>query len=288
MTGVSTSTVPRSPRHPPATPSPSPVTRPTCVARSGCGTTPSPGSQPCWPPRSGARRRRLRRPLRPPPRPRHHDRSGRRHLPARRPGAGRRRRPALLRGRVRPGRARRDPPRPGRGRPLLRPPRPPRRRRHRPDLGRHRPLHATDRGHEWLAGLLPVPLADGGALASGTWERVRARHLAPEEFRVRPLLPWTPNPEAPAARTELPALLRGYLRPGAWVAANPAHDPRLRRRRPSTSCCRCAGSTRATCGTSSPLSRPDEHLAAHRALHPGRLRGAGPGRRGRTPAPCCG
>ncbi len=70
-----------------------------------------------------------------------------------------------------------------------------------------------------------MPLADGGALATGTWERVRGRHLAPEEFRVRPLLPWTPGAAAPAARTELPALLRGYLRLGAWVCGEPAHDP---------------------------------------------------------------
>ncbi|MBD0839809.1 GNAT family N-acetyltransferase [Streptomyces sp. TRM68416] len=84
--------------------------------------------------------------------------------------------------------------------------------------------YMADGGHEWLAGCCSVPLADGGALASATWERVRAKNLAPEEFRVRPLLPWTPG--APAAgRTELPALLRGYLRLGAWVCGEPAHDP---------------------------------------------------------------
>ncbi|MBD0418883.1 GNAT family N-acetyltransferase [Streptomyces sp. TRM S81-3] len=84
--------------------------------------------------------------------------------------------------------------------------------------------YMTDRGHEWLAGCCSIPLADGGALASGTWNRVRAKHLAPEEYRVRPLLPWTPRAEAPAGRTELPALLRGYLRLGAWVCGEPAHD----------------------------------------------------------------
>ncbi|MFJ3444911.1 GNAT family N-acetyltransferase [Streptomyces sp. NPDC086081] len=84
--------------------------------------------------------------------------------------------------------------------------------------------YMVDRGHEWLAGCCSVPLADGGALASATWDRVRARHLSPEEYRVRPLLPWVPGP-APAARVELPALLRGYLRLGAWVCGEPAHDP---------------------------------------------------------------
>ncbi|WP_107419847.1 GNAT family N-acetyltransferase, partial [Streptomyces carpinensis] len=85
--------------------------------------------------------------------------------------------------------------------------------------------YMIDRGHEWLAGCCSVPLADGGTLAGATWDRVRTRHLAPEEFRVRPLLPWIPKAEAPAERTELPALLRGYLRLGAWVCGEPAHDP---------------------------------------------------------------
>ncbi|MBN0042874.1 GNAT family N-acetyltransferase [Streptomyces actuosus] len=86
--------------------------------------------------------------------------------------------------------------------------------------------YMVDRGHEWLAGCCSLPLADGGTLASATWSRVQAKHLAPEEFRVRPLLPWIPSRPGPAAsRTELPALLRGYLRLGAWVCGEPAHDP---------------------------------------------------------------
>ncbi|MDG9717190.1 GNAT family N-acetyltransferase [Streptomyces sp. DH24] len=86
--------------------------------------------------------------------------------------------------------------------------------------------YMVDRGHEWLAGCCSVPLSDGGALASATWDRVRAKHLAPQEYRVRPLLPWTPGESAaPAAGADLPALLRGYLRLGAWVCGEPAHDP---------------------------------------------------------------
>ncbi|MGW0758617.1 GNAT family N-acetyltransferase [Streptomyces sp. NPDC002814] len=86
--------------------------------------------------------------------------------------------------------------------------------------------YMVEGGHEWLAGCCSIPLADGGALAAGTWDRVQDKYLAPEEYRVRPLLPWSPEGVArPATRTELPPLLRGYLRLGAWVCAEPAHDP---------------------------------------------------------------
>ncbi|UIX29013.1 GNAT family N-acetyltransferase [Streptomyces sp. GQFP] len=86
--------------------------------------------------------------------------------------------------------------------------------------------YMVDRGHDWLAGCCSIPLSDGGTLAAGTWDRVRDRHLAPEEFRVRPLLPWSAEGVArPTGRTELPPLLRGYVRLGAWVCGEPAHDP---------------------------------------------------------------
>ncbi|MFJ8934484.1 GNAT family N-acetyltransferase [Streptomyces sp. NPDC102365] len=85
--------------------------------------------------------------------------------------------------------------------------------------------YMIDGGHEWLAGCCSLPLADGGALAAGTWDRVRGKHLAPAEYRVRPLRPWHPEGVARAGRAELPPLLRGYLRLGAWVCAEPAHDP---------------------------------------------------------------
>ncbi|MFJ8079324.1 GNAT family N-acetyltransferase [Streptomyces sp. NPDC096205] len=94
--------------------------------------------------------------------------------------------------------------------------------------------YMVDGGHEWLAGCCSLPLADGGALAAATWDRVQAKHLAPEEFRVRPLLPWSAegvtrptgrDASLPPTRPALPPLLRGYLRLGAWVCGEPAHDP---------------------------------------------------------------
>ncbi|MFF5970586.1 GNAT family N-acetyltransferase [Streptomyces sp. NPDC012769] len=87
--------------------------------------------------------------------------------------------------------------------------------------------YMTRTGHDWLAGCCSVPLADGGTLAAATWETVRTKHLAPEEYWVTPHRLWTPDAAtAPAeGRVELPPLLRGYLRLGAWVCGAPAHDP---------------------------------------------------------------
>ncbi|GHJ42136.1 GNAT family N-acyltransferase [Streptomyces sp. TS71-3] len=84
--------------------------------------------------------------------------------------------------------------------------------------------YMTDSGHEWLGGCCSVPLADGGVLAAGTWDRVKERHLSPEEYRVQPLLPWRHEDVLRQGRTELPPLLRGYLRLGAWVCSEPALD----------------------------------------------------------------
>ncbi|MCX5150954.1 GNAT family N-acetyltransferase [Streptomyces sp. NBC_00320] len=79
-------------------------------------------------------------------------------------------------------------------------------------------------GHNWLAGCCSIPLADGGVLAAATRESVLTRNLAPEEYRVTPHLLWNPEGITFPARMELPPLLRGYLRLGAWVCGEPALD----------------------------------------------------------------
>lgn len=80
-------------------------------------------------------------------------------------------------------------------------------------------------GHRYLVGCASVPLADGGALAAGVWDTVRAKHYAPGDRRVTPLHSWDPSDVARPDRPTLPPLLRGYLRLGARVCGPPAHDP---------------------------------------------------------------
>lgn len=85
--------------------------------------------------------------------------------------------------------------------------------------------YLTETGNTWIAGCCSVPLADGGATAASVWDTVAAKYLSPEEYRVTPHRPWDPTGITRAERTPLPALLRGYLRLGAWVCGTPAHDP---------------------------------------------------------------
>lgn len=90
------------------------------------------------------------------------------------------------------------------------------------ELGRY--LLAS--GRRWVAGCASIPLADGGAAATATWALAKARQLAPPRLRVTPRRPWTPRPvTGRPTYAAVPALLRGYLRLGAWVCGPPAHDP---------------------------------------------------------------
>ncbi len=91
-------------------------------------------------------------------------------------------------------------------------------------------LHLT--GYRWLAGCASVPLGDGGGDARYVWELAQRSHLAPPAWRVQPRRPYpVPAQPGPLSRAggrgnaAVPALLRGYLRLGAWICGPPAHDP---------------------------------------------------------------
>lgn len=78
---------------------------------------------------------------------------------------------------------------------------------------------------EYLIGCASISLADGGHNAVAVYEQLRQKCLAPMEYRVTPHLPF-PVEKVEAARIpQVPALLKGYMRSGAWICGAPAWDP---------------------------------------------------------------
>jgi putative hemolysin len=89
--------------------------------------------------------------------------------------------------------------------------------------------------YDYVTGCISVPVTgpDEGAPGSqirGVRDFVRRRHAAPAEYTVHPYRPVTVNGRSldhirPPAKVAVPPLMRGYLRLGAQVCGEPAHDP---------------------------------------------------------------
>src|SRR5574340_595347 len=90
-------------------------------------------------------------------------------------------------------------------------------------------------GHEWVMGCVSVPMREHhGAVAGSNVRAVRdlllSRHATDPSEWVRPLRPVGVDGTSldridPPVRPSLPPLLRGYLRLGASICGEPAHDP---------------------------------------------------------------
>ena len=91
-------------------------------------------------------------------------------------------------------------------------------------------------GYDYVTGCVSVPVADpqghspAGSQLRGVRDFVTRRHAAPAEYTVHPYRPVVVDGRGlddiePPARTSVPALMRGYLRLGAQVCGEPAHDP---------------------------------------------------------------
>ncbi|MCV7054271.1 GNAT family N-acetyltransferase [Mycolicibacterium gilvum] len=91
-------------------------------------------------------------------------------------------------------------------------------------------------GYDYVTGCVSVPVADPdgltppGSRLRGVRDLVRRRNAAPPEYTVRPYRPVVIDGHhlddiAAPPRVKVPALLRGYLRLGAQVCGEPAHDP---------------------------------------------------------------
>ena len=78
---------------------------------------------------------------------------------------------------------------------------------------------------EYLIGCASVSLADGGNTINGLYRKLSAESLAPPEYRVTPRLPFPLHDDPLAGEVPVPALIKGYLRSGAWICGEPAWDP---------------------------------------------------------------
>ncbi len=89
-------------------------------------------------------------------------------------------------------------------------------------------------GYDYVTGCVSVPVEDSdaapGSQIRGVRDLVLRRHAAPAEHTVYPYRPVTIDGRGlddvdPPARVAVPPLMRGYLRLGAQVCGEPAHDP---------------------------------------------------------------
>lgn len=92
------------------------------------------------------------------------------------------------------------------------------------------------RDYDYVTGCVSVPTHDptgraaAGAGVRGVRDFVARRHAAPSQYTVYPYRPVLLDGRGiddiePPARPEVPPLMRGYLRLGAQVCGQPAHDP---------------------------------------------------------------
>jgi len=76
----------------------------------------------------------------------------------------------------------------------------------------------------YLIGCASIGMADGGHIAANLYRRL-GEHMAPPEYRVFPRYPLPVERLYNGQPAELPPLIKGYLRAGAYVGGEPAWDP---------------------------------------------------------------
>jgi len=80
-------------------------------------------------------------------------------------------------------------------------------------------------GYEYLIGCASVSMADGGHMAASLYEQLKPKHMSPVEWRVFPRCPLPLDALNRRLDVDVPPLIRGYLRAGAYVCGDPAWDP---------------------------------------------------------------
>ncbi|SDU92344.1 Putative hemolysin [Pseudomonas mucidolens] len=77
---------------------------------------------------------------------------------------------------------------------------------------------------DYLMGCASVSLSDGGHNAAALYHAFTAEHFAPAVYRVTPHKPFPVDKHDVGHVPQIPPLLKGYLRIGAWICGEPAWD----------------------------------------------------------------
>lgn len=85
--------------------------------------------------------------------------------------------------------------------------------------------YMLDNEYDYLMGCASISMADGGHIAASLYNRLAADHLGPQEYRVFPRCPLPLAALQQDRPAEVPPLIKGYLRAGAWICGEPAWDP---------------------------------------------------------------
>jgi putative hemolysin len=79
-------------------------------------------------------------------------------------------------------------------------------------------------GYGHLMGCASISMVDGGHMAAALYRRIAAAAMSPAKYRVVPRCALPLEQLTRESAAELPPLLKGYLRLGAWVCGAPAWD----------------------------------------------------------------
>ena len=84
--------------------------------------------------------------------------------------------------------------------------------------------YMIDNRYDYFIGCASISMADGGHAAANLYGRL-GEYLSPLEYRVFPRCPLPLGALKNDLPAELPPLIKGYLRAGAYVCGDPAWDP---------------------------------------------------------------
>jgi putative hemolysin len=79
--------------------------------------------------------------------------------------------------------------------------------------------------YEYLIGCASISMADGGHSAASIYRKLHKLYAAPVEYTVFPRCPLPMHALNQNLDAQVPPLLKGYLRLGAYICGEPAWDP---------------------------------------------------------------